>query len=271
MWRRSNANGPRRAGSHGAGGGGGLVANRGAGVGIYGNIDGDAAMEFSVGVEDLDTAVAAVRDVDIVLRVDRDAVRGVELAGLIAGFSPGLEPVAVLVDFGDAGIDVAVADISVASRSPRDVGNLAEHAVDGRQRRLDVFEGFGAFVGGFLLASKDHDDAAFGIKFDDHVRAFVGDPDVVVLVDFYGVREGPSVKVMADFAEKFSVGSELEELRGSGGIGGAGGVGAGEYEDVAFRIDGDTGDFAEMGVGRKFQEIRDGVKTDFGGLLGAGG
>src|SRR6266852_4962895 len=94
-----DANGPGRAGCHGAGGGGGLVADGGAGVGIDGNIDGDDAKEFSISIEDLDAAVAAVRDVNIVVRIDRDAVRGVVLAGLVAGFAPGFEPVAVLVHF----------------------------------------------------------------------------------------------------------------------------------------------------------------------------
>ncbi len=72
-----------------------------------------------------------------------------------------------------------------------------------------MLERLGAFVGGFLFAAENHDDAAFGVEFDDHVRAFVGDPDVVVLVDLDGVGEGPSVKMMADFAQEFSIGSEL--------------------------------------------------------------
>src|SRR5260221_4581363 len=177
---RRYANGPGRAGGHGAGGGRGLVADGGACVGIVGNIDDELAEKFSVRVEDLDAAVAAVRDVNAIVRINRDAVRSVELTGLIPGFAPGLEPVAVLVDFGDARIDVAVGDVNIASSIPRDVGDLAEHTIGGRQGRLDVLEGLGAFVGGFLLAAEDHDDAALGIELDDHVRAFVGDPDVVV-------------------------------------------------------------------------------------------
>jgi len=144
---------------------------------------------------------------------------------------------------------------------------LAEHTIGGRQGRLDVLEGLGAFVGGFLLAAEDHDDAALGDELDDHVRAFVGDPDVVVLIDLDGVREGPGVEVVANFAEKFSVGGELEKLRGARSIGRAGAVAAGEDEDVAFGIHGDTGGFAEMEVGWKFQEVGDRMETDFGRLL----
>ena len=62
-------------------------------------------------------------------------MRGVELAGLVAGLAEGLEPVAVLVDLGDARIDVAVADVGVAGGVPGHVGDLAELAVDGRERR----------------------------------------------------------------------------------------------------------------------------------------
>src|SRR6266403_1064157 len=80
-----NTESPRSAGGHGSGVGSGLVADCGAGGGGNGNVNGDLAEEFSVGVEDLDAAVAAVGDVDIVLRVGGDAVRSVELAGLVAG------------------------------------------------------------------------------------------------------------------------------------------------------------------------------------------
>src|SRR5712664_4131250 len=183
VWPGRDANGPGCAGCHGAGGGGGLVADGGAGVGIDGNIYGDDAKEFSIGVEDLDAAIAAIGDVNVIARIDGDAMRCVELTGLIAGFAPGLEP-------------------------------------------------------------------------------------VVVFVDFDGVREGPGVEVVADFAEKFSVGSEFEELRGTRSIGGAGAVGTGEDEDVSFRIDGDAGGFAEMEIGRKFQEVGNRVVADFGRLLG---
>src|SRR5258706_3490817 len=56
-------------------------------------------------------------------------------------------------------------------------------------------------------------------------RALVCGPDVVILVDLDGVREGPGVEVVANFAQNFSVGGELEELRGRSAIGGADGSG----------------------------------------------
>jgi hypothetical protein len=74
--------------------------------------------------------------------------------------------------------------------------------------------------------------------------------------------------MVADFAEKFSVGSEFEELRGSGGVRGPGRVTAGEDKNVALRIDGDAGGFAEIDIWRRLQEIGDGMEADLGRLLG---
>ena len=115
-------------------------------TGGSGDVDGDLAEKFSVGLEDLDAAIAAVGDVDIILRVDGDAVRGVEPAGLVAGFAKRFEPVAIFVGFGDAGIDVAVADVGVAGCIPRHIGDLAKQPVDGRKRRGRVLKGSGALV-----------------------------------------------------------------------------------------------------------------------------
>ncbi len=101
----------------------GPIADGGASVRGDGRVDRDLAQEFSFGVEDLNAAIAAVGDVNVVMRIDADVVRSVELAGLIAWLAPGFEPDAIPVGFGDAGIDVAVADVGVAggvpSRSPK--------------------------------------------------------------------------------------------------------------------------------------------------------
>src|SRR5256886_2929931 len=102
IWSGRDAESPGRAGRHRASCGRRFVADGGAGVGGRGNIDCELAEKLSVGIENLDAAVAAVGDINVVLRIDGDAVRDVELAGLIAGFAPGLEPIAVLIDLGDA-------------------------------------------------------------------------------------------------------------------------------------------------------------------------
>ena len=56
-------------------------------------MQGDATEEFFLAVENLDATVAAVGDVNVVLGIDSDAVRGVELARLVAGFAQDLSQV----------------------------------------------------------------------------------------------------------------------------------------------------------------------------------
>ena len=129
---------------------GGFVADHHAGIGRHRHIDGDLAQELAVAVEHLDAPVAAVGDIDIALGVGADAVRRAELARLAAAVAPGLHPVAVLVDLGDARIDVAVADIGVARRVPGHVGRLTEAAILRRQRRIRMLPRAGILVGRLL-------------------------------------------------------------------------------------------------------------------------
>ena len=161
--------------------------------------------------------VAAVSDVDVSLGVGRDAVRSVELPGLVAWFTEGHEPFAILIDLGDARVDVAVADVRVAGRVLAYVTSVTwtELPADRGERRVRVFQRTRGFVGGLLLATEDHDDAAGGVELDDHVGALVGDPDVVVFVDADGVGVGPGIEIVADLAKVGAVGGKFEEL-GSG-------------------------------------------------------
>jgi hypothetical protein len=117
-------------------------------------------------------------------------------------------------------------------------------------------------------AAEDHDDAAGGVELDDHVGAFVGDPDVVVFVDADGVGVGPGVEIVADLADVRAVGGELEELGCGGSVGWAGGVAAGEDEDVTLGVDRDAGSFAEIEVRREFEEVGDRVEGNFRDGLG---
>ncbi len=133
-----------------------------------------------------------------------------------------------------------------------------------------MLERLGAFVGGFLFAAEDHDDAALGIELDDHVGAFVGDPNVVFFIDAHGMGEGPSVEVVANLAKELSVRGKFEKLSRGGSVGGTAGVAAREDEDVALGVDGDADGFAEVEVGGQLEEVGNGVVTDrgYGGLLG---
>src|SRR5712692_3099413 len=122
-----------------------------------------------------------------------------------------------------------------------------------------MLQGCGALIGSFLLAAKHQDDAAFRIEFDDHVRA---------LVDLHGVGEGPGVKIVANLAEKLAVRGEFQELRGARGVGRASGIAASEDEDVSLGIDSHAGNFTEIDVGRKLQDVGDGMIPNLGRLLG---
>ena len=113
---------------------------------------------------------------------------------------------------------------------------------------LGCFQGSRSFVGGFLLAPEHHHHAALGIELDDHVRAFVDGPEVVVLIDADGVREGPGVQVVADLANVFAVGSEFQNLRGGGAVGRTGGVAAREDEDMLLRVHRDARGLAQIQV-----------------------
>ena len=44
-------------------------------------------------------------------------------------------------------------------------------------------------VGSLLFASKHHGDASLRIELDDHVRALISHPDVVLRVDLHRVRK----------------------------------------------------------------------------------
>src|SRR5438094_555240 len=134
----------------------GPVADRRTRRRIVRHIDPHLAQERAVAIEDLDAAIAAVGYIDVAPGIRGDAVRRMELAGLVAAVAPRLEPVAAAVDLRDAGVDVAVADVGVAGGIPGDVGDLAEAAVLGRPRRAGVLQRPGFFIGGFLLAAEQH-------------------------------------------------------------------------------------------------------------------
>jgi hypothetical protein len=132
-----------------------------------------------------------------------------------------------------------------------------------------MMQRMGVLVGGFRLAAEHHHHLAVVlVELDDHVRALVGGPDVVVPVDAHGVRERPCVKVLADLTDEVALRRELQELRGGIAVGRAGaGAAARVDEDVALRIDGDAGRLAEMHVRRHLQDVRRGFVGDLRHVL----
>src|ERR1700677_3483388 len=166
-WPGADANGPRRSVLHGSVRRSRSYRSRGCGGGrgiTHPHVDGgwqryvygDLPQICSIGIENLDAPVAAIGHVDVALRIGRDAVRRIELAGAAAGSAPLFHPVAILVELGDARVNIAIADEDVALRVPGDIGGLPELAVDGGKRRPRMLPRLRPFVGCFLLAPEHH-------------------------------------------------------------------------------------------------------------------
>src|SRR4029077_19700690 len=193
-----------------------------------------------------------------------DGMHGMEFARLRPSFSPGFYPVAFLVVFHDARIVVAVGEKAVAGSVPGDVcwtvkKSMREFREVRIRRRGRSARRRGRSLDSLGLATIEHDDPPLRVEDDSHVGAFIHAPDVVVLVDSNDVGKGKSVQVFADFADKLSVGFELKEPRLPASR---------EDENVSLRIDGHAGDFPKIKIGRKLENIWDGIVGNFGnGLL----
>ena len=64
-----------------------LIANRGPCIWRGGDVNNDLAEEFTVSVKYLNSMISAIRDINIVQRVDSNAMRGVELTMLVPWFT----------------------------------------------------------------------------------------------------------------------------------------------------------------------------------------
>src|SRR5262249_57454207 len=87
-------------------------------------------------------------------------------------------------EFGGGGGGVAVADVDVVVGLPRDVGGLAEHAVDvhGRLAAAAAIVRLGRIVGPLGPPAEIHRHVARRIELHNRVRAFVDDPQTVVFL-----------------------------------------------------------------------------------------
>ncbi len=264
--RRRNADGPRRAGLCRRLLCGRRCAHPRLGIGGDRHVDLDLAHErVRLRIDHLDTAVPAIADVNEALRVVRDRMRRVQLAQRRSAprLADRRDVVAVLGELRDAGVDVAVADVDVALGVPRDVGRLAELTRHGRPRRIHSLPRLG-FVRRLFLPSEHQRHAPFRIEADDHVRALVDRPEVVVLVEADRVRVRPGVEALADFANEFAGLVEEQHLRRRRAVrGAAGAVRSREDRDLALRVDGDARRLAEIHAGRQLEEIDVGVERDF--------
>src|SRR5207249_9397896 len=98
----------------------------GAGLRIRRHVDCEHPQKFPIGVEYLNAPVGAIADVEIVVAIGHDRMGQTKLPRLRALVAPGFHPVPVLIVLGYARVDVAVGDVYVPLRVPRDVGGLTE-------------------------------------------------------------------------------------------------------------------------------------------------
>src|SRR5258706_8566123 len=245
----------------------GVSVNRMSSGGRW-HVDGEHTQNFSIRIEHLDTPIGAIADVEVVVAVRHNSMREAELSRRSSLFAPGLHPIAILVEFRDARVDISVRNVDVAVGVPRYVGGLAEHSVYRRKRRVGVLRGFGPLIGRFRPASEDPYYPACLIELDNHVGALVDGPDIVVLVDSYGVGLGPGVEAFPDFAYELAFGTEFEQLRRRAAIGRTvGAVRTREHEDVALGINGHARNLAKIHARRQRGKIRNGIELNFGHIL----
>src|SRR6185436_3160197 len=149
-------------------------------------------------------------------------MRRVERAGILvrmyataAAHAPPLDPIAVLVELGDTGVAITVADEDVVVGIPRDVGRAAEVAIDVRRHRgtaddrLEVVR----LVRPLRTPAEIQRDVAGRIEFRDRLRSFVDRPEIVVAIEANAVTVAEPVDVLADLAHVLARGVELEQLR----------------------------------------------------------
>jgi hypothetical protein len=83
----------------------------------------------------------------------------------------------------------------------------------GRVNLVALFEEALHVVDRLVLAAEHHRDEPLRVELHHHVRPFVDHPEVVVLVEPDGVREGEAVRVLAPLLHVVALFVELEELR----------------------------------------------------------
>src|SRR5579871_45924 len=174
-------------------------------IGWHRDVDVEDVEHLPGGIQHLNAAVATVRDVETILRVDDHRVQRTELARTRTRLAEGPDPVAVAIVLGDPGVDVAIADVDVVVRVPGHIRYLTEQTVGGRQRRMGMRERMCAFVRCLGLATQHECDAPPGIEAHYQIGTLIGHPHVVIPIDAHGMREGPRVEVVTDLTQIMAV------------------------------------------------------------------
>src|SRR5271154_1860384 len=252
-------------------------------------------LEGSVPVEHLYSSVPGVGDEHITLRIDRDAVRDVELARPAPSGAPGLDELAVLVELGDPGVAEAIRHVNVTSRVPGDVGGplkqialrprtvgisasatsrwtfgsrAAPSSATGFRRRCRRCDRQSRYALRLVLPAQQHLNPPVLVELDYHARHLIHNPDVVLRIDPDLLSDHETVRILPDLAYELPGLIELKQARASmreraGRSNGNRRVPHARVdENVPLGVSGDAGHFAWMNVIRKFQRIGAGIESD---------
>ena len=102
----------------------------------------------------------------------------------------------------------------------------------------------------FLLSTEHHKNFAVWVELDHHVRAFVGDPNIVFAIDAHHVRIGPGVEMLAHFPNEIALTVKLEQLAGCRRVSWPGGVATVEHEDMPLGVHRHATHFAKVHIRR---------------------
>src|SRR5262249_25609562 len=170
----------------------------------------------------------------------------IELSRRFATLAPCLYPVAVSIDLDDPGIVIAVADKDIACRVPRHVSRPVEKAGPCRRSRRARPGLFGAALDQFPFPAQYHQHLALGVELDDHVRALVHAPDVVVFVHPDHMGEVKSVQILSDLSQKLAIAVKFEQPSMPA---------PGEHKDMSFGVERDTCHLAEVEIRRQLEQV----------------
>src|SRR5207249_12208346 len=143
---------------------------------------GDLRLEVALGIEYLDALVFPIADVDVVLGINSDRVRQVELAGLRPTLAPGLDELPVLIEFRNPGVAIPIGDEDISGRVPRHVGRTIEIVTRDARARRSTASASSAFAfptrtrgdnQGFGFPAQGHEHESIGLELDDHVGSLI--------------------------------------------------------------------------------------------------
>src|SRR5580704_11192454 len=168
--------------------------------------------QIQIAIENLDSAIAAIAHIYIPLCVRRDGMRGIKLEGCRSEATDRLDKFAVLVVLYDPRIPVPVRNKNVAGRIPGDVCGTIEYVrLSGRWWRARRRCGVSPAGPGFGFSPQSHCYTSLRVKLDNHVRAFIHNPDVVLGIRADDMSHLKGIQPFSNLTQIFSGLIEFKE------------------------------------------------------------